>query len=955
MPHTATETTPYLPSSTYRLQMKPGFGFKEALEIIPYLKQLGIGTVYFSPIFQAEPGSEHGYNIFDFNRLNPELGTEAEFFALADALHAEQIGVMLDFVPNHMGINNGQNPWFKDVLRWGQQSRYASHFDIYWEEHQGRVALGFFGADAADMAANGEIPIAFSVTEGLHFNFYGTPYPLRPNDYATVLQALADTGTLDARTQQQLHQLAGTVGHLEAAEDRYAQYDRLNQALAGLALQPALDSLNQNRRFIAELLERQHFDAQEWTRASFHDLNYRRFFTVKELAAVRTEDPTVFADQHALLKRLVDSGYVDAVRLDHIDGLRDPEKYLKDLRALLGDKLYLVAEKILAPHEAIDPRLNHLMQGTSGYDYLVAANRLFLQDSPTLQAIYQQVLQADFGVNAQNYADVERLIHASRLVMMETDEGKDLPGELNPEINRLTRHLQAAGFPQSPDILREGLSHFIAALTVYRSYFTPTSGFNAQDVATLTTTQQRAEQLAPAHVTPVLKQLGDFLRQAEHNPQAADLLMRIQQASGAIIAKGTEDTAFYVYHLNRAAAEVGAELEQIGLSVDDFMDMLHHRQQHLRHSMNASSTHDTKLGEDTRARIATLSQLPDYWQQTHQALQAQASQHAAWQALRPNDQYMLLQTLLGTLPTEVMQQVQTQGADAAATHLQQQMQQHASDAMTPPPYPARMQFFVEKALREAKQNSRWYLRSPEQEAYETLAKDAISAVLGDPHFLAQLTERTAPLAQLAARNSLAQTVLKLTTPGVPDIYQGSESWNLSTVDPDNRYTPDYNQLARQLTGSHNSSLDALAQHWPDGAVKQKLIQTLLQERQEHPHLFAEGELVRLEVRDRLTQQPRKDVLAFARIHGDEAYIVAVPVVMDQLTLPTPQDALGFGTLLHGLEVRLPDHLRGHPVTDMLNPHKEVHILPDSHHADQQWIQLATQTQALSAAVLGIGL
>lgn len=906
------------PTATYRLQLTPEFGFEEAKEQIAYLKKMGVSHVYLSPIWQAESGSPHGYNVADPTKINPELGGEAAFRDFAASLKAAGIGIVADFVPNHVGIEKGETGWWQSVLRDGQASKYAKYFDIFLNDHSdGKLVLPFLGNDieqliggnsrsrhpitgawvAEGQRSGAEYP-EFSVrfddnNQQFHFDYWGTTFPI--NDAGQTLLASSSKN---------------------------------------------IDQINHDSALISDVLSLQHYRPIHWVKAP-EEVNYRRFFTVNGLAGLRVEEPEVFAHMHQKLAELVKEGLIQGIRLDHIDGLADPKKYFDDLRALVGPDIYIVAEKILAPDEKLPE--DWPIQGTTGYDAMIPLGQLFTRDSEQLSNAYQRFIEADVPL------DYEAILRDSRMDMMD--------GELLPELRRLTRLLVTlaehdANVDLSPEILRESVKAFTAAMPAYRTYIQADGVVNAQDKALIEYTKNHALEHTEGKVSDGVRFIADVMSGAyaatsqTHEVSAVnrDFVQRFQQFAGPVIAKGTEDTAFYRYHILRGAAEVGAELDQLGMSPEAFTEFMQSR---MAHTMNAFSTHDTKLGEDTRIRSLTLSHIPDIWADTAEqwkALHQHYKQHSIvnGEQIALNDQYLLYQTVVATLPLDVL----FGGA------------KKVDDA-----YIGRIQLFMEKATREAKEHTAWTpavegtkLADPNMN-YEGAVKQFVAATLRDEGFVQDhLVPFVQKIAIMGANVGLSARALQTMMPGMPDIYQGSESWNLTMVDPDNRDTADFTALKENENNSHNLDWEALSKQWPDGAVKQVLTQSLLHLRAENPELFASnatGELIPLKVYD-ANQQETDKVYAFARVHGDKAVVVAVPRILDDTLFSHAESGQSLGVkgqMLDGFVLdisALPEPLRQAGLVDALNNAQEVAV-------DDGKVNLSHVFDHISAAVMGAGI
>lgn len=749
-------SVPAHPLATYRLQLHKGFTFHDAAEIIPYLRKLGVSHVYTSPITQARAGSTHGYDVIDYARINPELGGDEGYETFRKALCQAGLRHILDFVPNHMGISY-ENAWWQDVLANGPDSPYAAFFDIDWQE---KLFLPVLGKPYEEAMAAGEIGIAFDE---------------KCNRYVLTYYD---------------HRFAIHACHRAEAE----------QAM-------------ENPKILHKLIEKQCYRLGYWREAAQH-INYRRFFEINDLAGVRIEDPMVFQTVHALLFSLFDKGYLDALRIDHIDGLADPRGYCHALQQRIGPNRYIVAEKILGEEEALP---DWPIAGTSGYDVLNQINGLFIKqkNETAFTNIYQQ-----FTGNSGDFAQV--LQESKRQVLRESF-GSELRA-LALEAARLGRQ------KWQTQELQHALTEIVACFPVYRSYITP-SHADEQDWRHLD------KALKSAGNNGISRQILAFIRNL-FEQREENFLRHFQQLTGPAMAKGLEDTCFYRYHRFISLNEVGGNPGIFGLTITQFHALNISRIQNWPQNMIATATHDTKRGEDMRARLNALSCHPDAWEE------AVANWHSHMNAaVDANDAYFLYQTLLGSWPLELLEE--PLDPDALAE------------------YRDRLCAYTVKALRECKQRSHWH--RPD-EHYEQTMQDAIGRLLNSPDFLSQFLPFARKLALAGMENSLCQTALKLTLPGVPDIYQGTEYWDFSLVDPDNRRPVDYTSRLKTL---HRESWETLREQWRNGHIKQQLVATLLAHRRANRALYAYGEYIPVTV----TGSHADETIAYLRQHENRAILV----------------------------------------------------------------------------------
>ena len=853
------------PGATYRLQFHAGFTFAQAREIVPYLARLGVSHVYASPFFRAAPGSMHGYDVCDHNELNPELGTRADFEAFSDGLKTHGLGLLADFVPNHMGIEKALNPWWRDVLENGPSSPYACFFDIDWHplkrELENKVLLPVLGEQYGRVLEAGGFRVEFADGDFL-LRHGGMTLPI---DLRTTVPLLRESAAAMAPAPAEFESIITAIAHLPPRTETAPERPREPQIIRGRlvrlcrerpAVRAALDGCLAKfhdpadaARFdrLDALISAQAYRLSSWVVAG-EEINYRRFFDVNTLAAIRMELPEVFEATHRLLFELIDADHLSGVRIDHIDGLAFPREYLRRLREHCGDGLYLLVEKILGPDEKL--RADWPVQGTTGYEFanqlvqlLVAADGI-----PQLAAGYDKFL----GFRL----DYREVAYRSKKLVMQSSMASEV-NVLGFLLNRISEsHRWYRDF--TVNALTSVVREVIASFPVYRTYLDPAQAADESDARTIDRALRLARRRNPAMERTVFDFLRDVLLPPSDNAHPVDetlrraFVLKFQQCTGPITAKGVEDTAFYVFNRLIALNEVGGDPAATGSSVESF-----HRQNAARladfpHGLLATSTHDTKRSEDIRARIAALSELPEEWSRAVRRWHTMNRKHHrdfdGEPAPDANEEYLLYQTLLGAWPLEGLH-------DGNREEFTQ-----------------RIQAYLEKALREAKVNSSWLEPNA---AWDEAVRGFIRAVLASggrnrfPQSIAPLAQR---LAQLGAVNSLAQTVLKLTCPGVSDFYQGSELWDFSLVDPDNRRPVDYALRQHQLESAAHAAPAELLENWRDGRIKMFLIHRLLALRRERPDLFAAGTYTPAIVTGAFAEK----VVAFERRCGNDAALVVVP-------------------------------------------------------------------------------
>jgi (1->4)-alpha-D-glucan 1-alpha-D-glucosylmutase len=831
----------HVPLAAYRLQFSQQFPFTAGTELVPYLADLGVSDVYSSPILQARPGSPHGYDICDHSRISSDLGGEDGFSSFADALRRRQMGIILDVVPNHMAVLHPSNLWWADVLENGPSSRFARYFDIDWDpvnrELASKVLLPVLGEQYGQTLETGKLRLAYD-SGSFFLTYYESRFPVAPRTYAEILSAKLDllSGWLgeDHDHLLEYRSIITALGHLpartalgERQAERYREMAIVKRRLAALvaacpevraAVTAALELFNGRIDFpdsfdlMDRLISGQSYRPAFW-RVAVDEINYRRFFDINELAAIRVEFPEVFDATHEVPLRLLAEGKVRGLRVDHPDGLYTPARYFRHLQeryaeaalrpriggALPEDRLrkeiaaaldaaleagqfpplYIVAEKILGDEEVL-PR-DWLVDGTTGYEFLNALNGLFV--APENEASMERAYVHFCG----HPVEFAPLVRSCKQAIMQASMSSEVT-TLGHQLDQIAeRHRRYRDFTLSN--LRFALREFIAWLTVYRTYTTPDGVVSDRDRGFVEAAIEPAKRLNPRIAEDVFDFIRDtvLLRNLTGFPEAdrpvvIDWVMRLQQVTGPVMAKGIEDTAFYVYNRLVSLNEVGGHPEKFGGSVAAFHRQNGERAAARPNGMLTTSTHDTKRGEDARARINVLSEFPEEWQQQVTAWRKLLAEAVSLvdcaPAPSPNDQYVFFQSHAGSWPDPPP----SSAADLAA-------------------YRDRLLAYMQKATKEAKQNTSWV--NPNK-AYDEAIRRFVSAALADPldgnPFLAAFRPFGRRVAFFGRLNSLAQVLLKLTSPGVPDIYQGNEIWDLSLVDPDNRRPVDFPARKTLLDG-----------------------------------------------------------------------------------------------------------------------------------------------------------
>jgi len=916
-----------VPRATYRVQLNGEFRFADAAGIVPYLDRLGISDLYCSPYFEARAGSTHGYDVVNHNRLNPEIGTDEEYERLVGALRERGMGQLLDIVPNHMGVGS-DNAWWMSVLKHGSASPHASFFDVDWSpvgrnELRGKVLLPVLGDHYRNVLEGGELKLSFDAEEGsFSVHYYEHRFPLDPKTYPMILGGLEDLpedeytleleSLVTAFEKLPDQEETGEEAVAERARDAAINEGRLRRLCTeSEAVRRAVadrvagingrDGEPESFEWLHRVLEEQAYRLAYWRVAS-DEINYRRFFAINDLAGIRQEEGEVFDATHRLVLELLREGKVNGLRIDHVDGLYDPAGYLRRLQEAAGEALgtdgeeavYLLVEKILAHHERLPD--DWPVAGTTGYEFTNQINGLFVD--PNGEAPLDRTYRRFTG-EREPFGEV--LYRAKRLVMRE-----ELASELGVLVRRLLRlsegllgHRRQYDF--TVNVLRDALTELVAAFPVYRTYVTDDSVSEADERYVEWAVSQGRKRSGAADTT-----VFDFLRDVlllrvegseEYRRAVLGFVMKLQQYTGPVMAKGFEDTALYAYNRLASLNEVGGDPERFGYSVAAFHHLNAERVRDWPHSMLTTSTHDTKRGEDVRVRISALSEIPQEWR-ARVARWARINRSRRVEVdgeLAPSrgDEYLLYQTLVGAWP---LGEVDEGGLEDLR---------------------GRISAYMEKAMREADVHTSW---TKVNEEYEAAVAGFVEALLapGANLFLDDVVPFARKVARLGALNSLSQTLLKLAVPGVPDVYQGNETWDLSLVDPDNRRPVDYalrEELLGELEGLDPSEARVLLKEgtWQSGRPKLYLTWKALGLRRERPGLFAEGEYVPLEVEGEGAEHP----VAFARVHDGDAAIVIVQRLYSRL-VGNGGPLLPDAGVWKGTSVALPEGLAGREYLSILS-------------------------------------
>jgi (1->4)-alpha-D-glucan 1-alpha-D-glucosylmutase len=923
-------SAPSAPLATYRVQLHAGFTFRDAARIVPYLAELGIGALYASPFFKAHPGSTHGYDVVDYSALNPEIGTEADFERLVAALREHGMGLVVDFVPNHMGVAGGANAWWQDVLENGQSSPYAEYFDIDWAPLQsaatGKVVLPFLGDHYGEVLEKGELQLRYEAG-AFTVCYYQLPLPIAPPTYPLLLRRMLPD--LEARLEERDPQLLEYQSIITAFDRLPPQSERDPERLAerrreqvvakrrladlvaaspavGTAIDDAVGLLNgvpgEPRSFdgLDELLEAQSYRLSFW-RVAAEEINYRRFFAINELAAIRQELPAVFDATHALLLGLVGEGKITGLRIDHPDGLWDPSSYYRHLQraAFLArcrqihteestgkrqldwattepalarawedrrsgpkddQRFHVVVEKILEPGEELPPSWQ--VAGTVGYELARATTGLLVD--PASKKAFDDLYARFTGEET----DFHELVYEKKQLIMRVALASEV-NVLAEAINRISeqnRHTRDFTLNN----LRFAVREIIACFPVYRTYAVcEESVIHQTDRRYIERAVALAKRRNPASDPLVFDFVRDVLLLRGLEPlseaqrdERCRFGMKFQQLTGPVMAKGLEDTALYIDNRLVALNEVGGDPTSFGVSVDDFHKQCLERARRWPHAMLTSSTHDTKRSEDVRARIAVLSEIPREWRAALNRWRRLNRKHKrrieGVPAPSANDEYLLYQTLLGAWPI--------------------------GEEIPHEDFVERIVDYALKAAREAQIETSWINSNA---AYEDALTGFIRAVLNGTRanaFVDDLAPLRGKVARAGSFNALSQLLLKMTAPGAPDVYQGTDLWDLSLVDPDNRRPVDYQLRARALRSLLRRKVAPrlcaeLIETLEDGRIKLYATQRALDCRRGNPALFLDGDYAPLAV----TGARKEHVVAFARRLHEHEVIVAVPRLTIGLT------------------------------------------------------------------------
>ena len=820
--------------ATYRLQISPKFTFNDLDRVLDYLDDLGVTTIYSAPFFQAKKGSTHGYDVMDPFIINKEIGDLPHFQKISQRLDKKNMSWLQDIVPNHMAFDS-QNPWLKDIFELGPQSPFYNFFDIDWEfKGLKKVMAPFLGETLDEVLLKKEISLQLD-KKGIFLKYYENEYPVSLETYELFLSKTGHEKLIDkVRSYEHTDQPWQEIKE-EILEELFKEVSGREK------VESVIDEINASNEDIREILDLQYFLLTHWKKTET-EINYRRFFTINGLICLRMEDPEVFNTYHLFIKELCDAGFINGLRIDHIDGLFDPESYLIKLRELVGDDFYVIVEKILETDEKLPS--HWLAQGTSGYEFLAHTNHLFTMSSKGVE--FTQAYEKIFP----RIPDYERLVYQKKLFILRERMG----GELENLWRYLVNNNLLEEIEPEEELWKSALGAFLSAFPVYRVY--PMEfPLKSRQLQIINTAFNKALQIEPNKQSQLEYLRSLYLGDTDKDKdKALYFLQRCQQYSGPLAAKGVEDTSFYIYNRLIAHNEVGDSPDHFGITSNEFHQKMINRKKDFPLSVNATSTHDTKRGEDSRMRLLVLSEIPeewflkvDEWQRINSVTRQDKS------IPDNNEEYFIYQTIVGALPFKEEED-----------------------------FISRTCRYIQKVLREAKVHSNW--ANPDED-YENKVLDFVTDIMNSPDFRSSLDPFVKKIAGYGAIKSLGQSLIKITAPGIPDIYQGTELWDLSYVDPDNRRPVDYSLRMNYLADFRSFSktnlkkkLSSLRLNFKSGKIKMFVINKALIQRRKDKELYQKGDYLPLNLKG----EARENFIAYARILGDEWRIVIVPIVVTPL-------------------------------------------------------------------------
>jgi malto-oligosyltrehalose synthase/4-alpha-glucanotransferase len=838
----------YNPVATYRIQFHKEFSFSEFEKILEYLRDLGVITVYASPIFESTAGSVHGYDVLNPHNINPEIGTKEQFEKIAGQLKENGIGWLQDIVPNHMAFHTA-NKWLMDVLEKGQRSPYSSFFDILWDSkvYNGKLMVPFLGNTLEETIEKDELKLLMT-KNGIYLSYYNNNYPLHPTSYSTIFHH-------KKRLPADIKQIIKDISDLQTIEDAKTYSEKWEEIKARIlkietirkSLQSSIEAINNDKELLAQIIDKQVYQLCRWQETDYQ-INFRRFFTINGLICLNIQEENVFGRYHQLIQHFLEEEIFNGLRVDHIDGLFDPSQYLDRLRELAGGETYIVVEKILETGESLPHQWN--IEGSTGYDFLSLVNNVFTnkKNEAAFTKFYRQF--------TKDKKSIHQHLHDKKSdILFNYMEGElENLYQLFLQLKLTDRKYQSS---VHPDDLKNAIAEFLIQCPVYRYYGNqfPLDEPEASDVRNILNRMRKSGAAEEIAIFILENALLNKLHEGneDYNNRVARFYQRCMQFTGPLMAKGVEDTLMYTFNRFIAHNEVGDSPESFGVTTDDFHNAMIERQETWPLSLNATSTHDTKRGEDVRSRLNVLSDIPEEWFNVVQQWQQLNKRHKQNDCPDANDEYLIYQSLVGSYP----------------------MPGHNDDG-----FEERLITYLQKALREAKHHSDW--TSPNQE-YETATTEFAKKLLNEnDEFCRSFEQFHSKIVDYGIINSLSQLLLKFTCPGCPDTYQGSEVWDLSFVDPDNRRAVDYEKRIQWLNelkyGADENFWQLLWRDRYSGKIKLWLTHKLLQWRKEQKEFLHKAEYIPLTTEGTY----KKHILAFARKHQQTIYIVAVPLHLAEM-------------------------------------------------------------------------
>ena len=822
------------PAATYRLQLSPDFTFADLEEILDYLEELGVSTIYSAPFFQARKGSSHGYDITDPLNLNKQIGRLDRFKKISQKLQQKGMGWLQDIVPNHMAFDK-RNIWLQDVFELGPRSVFFNFFDVDWDNEDPKLTAPFLGDPLPVVLQKGEFQLKL-FKRGFVFKYYDQEYFAAARSYILILPASEFPAW-----HKKFDSFKGDASAwMELKNFFLREVDR--DATLKQKIEQRIKEINASEEQLQKLLQLQFFSPAHW-KSTETTINYRRFFTINDLICLRMEDPGVFENYHRFILQLCEQKFFSGLRIDHIDGLFDPLEYLQNLRKVLGNEFYIVIEKILEWDENLPGHWP--VQGTSGYGFLAEVNQVLTQEKN--EALFTEKYQQ---INPKN-SEYPELIYKQKLFILQERMGGEYENlwELSIELNLLEEE-------QQTNKNKEAFGALLAGFPVYRIY-PEDLPLNKRQKKIIETAFETAREYNVDHEKELNIWKKIFLGEARKDEKhMLYFLQRCQQFTGPLAAKGVEDTSFYIFNRLISHNEVGDSPENFGLPVHGFHERMQMRHKDFPLSINATATHDTKRGEDARMRINVLSELEEEWfGKVEDWKQLSSGFKKEKNIPDSNEEYFIFQMIVGHWPTRSFSKEKLL---------------------------ERTRNFLQKMLREAKQHSSW---AKPDEAYENAVYEYVERLLKNEAFMQSFGEFHKKINAYGALKSLSQCLLKITAPGIPDIYQGTELWDFSYVDPDNRRPVNYNLRKKYLNelNSYSSEdleekLKIMKRDFITGKIKMYCLQKSLRLRMRQKELFDTGNYIPLEI----TRDYAEDIVAFARQKGENYSLIFAPVTVTKL-------------------------------------------------------------------------